>query len=392
MKILIVDDDEDSRGLLQRFLTLLGHEVVAAENGEKAWDLVKTLEIRFVISDWMMPVMNGLELCQRIRSADLPFYCYVMLLTAKGTKEALIEGMSAGADDFLAKPFNREELEVRVHAGERVVGLEQKLLAQQTKVQQAYTKLSLDLEAAAQLQKSLLPCQDMTLGGIRFDWLFHPSSFIGGDIFNFFQIDDYQTGFYLLDVVGHGVSAAMRSVTISQVLSMGANGIFLKNPSSTFLDFTSPAKLVRELNLYFQSAGDLDEHFTMVYGVFDRRRNCLTFTQAGHPYPIYVKENEAPALLGQGGFSVGMFSDVDYEEVVVDFQEGDRLCIYSDGIPDCLNKDNLNFSTERLRGLMQSGKEKPVKNLLTDLERDLRTWRGDDQFDDDISCLLLEAM
>ena len=132
MKILIVDDDEDSRGLLQRFLTLLGHEVVAAENGEKAWDLVKTLEIRFVISDWMMPVMNGLELCQRIRSADLPFYCYVMLLTAKGTKEALIEGMSAGADDFLAKPFNREELEVRVRAGERVVGLEQKLLAQQT--------------------------------------------------------------------------------------------------------------------------------------------------------------------------------------------------------------------------------------------------------------------
>ena len=220
MKILIVDDDADSRSLLNRFLTLLGHEVVSAENGEQAWELVRTLGIRFVISDWMMPVMNGVELCQRIRSADLPFYCYVMLLTAKGTKADLVEGMSAGADDFLGKPFNREELLVRVRAGERVVDLEQKLQAQNQKIQQAYSKLSLDLEAAAQLQKSLLPRQDMAVGGIRFDWLFQPSSFIGGDIFNFFPIDDFQTGFYLLDVVGHGVPAAMRSVTISQVLSL----------------------------------------------------------------------------------------------------------------------------------------------------------------------------
>ncbi|HXG31528.1 MAG TPA: response regulator, partial [Thermodesulfobacteriota bacterium] len=127
MRILIVDDDNDSRFLLMQTLRRLGHEVISAVNGVEAWEVLEREEIGFIISDWMMPRMDGLELCRRIRAARFPRYIYVILLTAKDNKNELIEGMKAGADDFLVKPFNVGELDVRIKAGERVLRLERDL-------------------------------------------------------------------------------------------------------------------------------------------------------------------------------------------------------------------------------------------------------------------------
>ena len=123
MRILIVDDDVMSLEMLRHALTRAGHEVVTAGNGREALAIVRGGSCRAVISDWEMPEMTGVELCRAIRAQDASGYVYVILLTARGHKD-VVEGLSAGADDFMSKPFNPAELGVRLRIGERILSLE----------------------------------------------------------------------------------------------------------------------------------------------------------------------------------------------------------------------------------------------------------------------------
>ena len=124
MRVLIAEDDRDSRELLGWLLTKLGYEVVSTENGEQAWKAFKQEKFRIVISDLLMPDMDGLELCRRIRGTKLESYTYIIILTALIGKKDYLEGMEAGADDFVTKPFDPDELKARLRVAERIVSIE----------------------------------------------------------------------------------------------------------------------------------------------------------------------------------------------------------------------------------------------------------------------------
>ncbi len=127
MKILIVEDDPITNKMLEKYLRDLDFEVLAALNGRQGWEIFSQEDVRFVITDWMMPEMNGLELIKKIREANEKLYCYIILLTAKNDKDEIVEGISGGADDYVVKPFYKEELAVRVRAGQRMVDLQNEL-------------------------------------------------------------------------------------------------------------------------------------------------------------------------------------------------------------------------------------------------------------------------
>lgn len=127
MEILIAEDDLISRRMLQKTLEDLGYSVVSAENGLQAWDIIQKGQIKFVIADWMMPVLDGVELCRKIRLMNEAGYIYFILLTGKDKKEDIIQGLDAGADDYITKPFESEELRVRVMTGVRILDLEKSL-------------------------------------------------------------------------------------------------------------------------------------------------------------------------------------------------------------------------------------------------------------------------
>lgn len=129
MRVLVVDDDLFAREMLQHTLQKAGYDVVTAENGAEALSLLQQGEARLVVSDWEMPELCGLDLCRQIRSGDFDGYVYVILLTSRDATEDIVAGMSAGADDFVAKPFNTAELLVRLRAGERVLSLETREVA-----------------------------------------------------------------------------------------------------------------------------------------------------------------------------------------------------------------------------------------------------------------------
>ena len=152
MNVLIAEDEQSTRMRLQRNLEKLGFQPTVAENGLEAWNLFQSGEFPLVLTDWMMPEMDGLELIRRIRANSQPQYTYVIMLTSKSETSEIVEGMEAGADDFVTKPFDRNELRVRVRAGERIVELERALSLQNQ-------RMKMDLDAAADLQKSLLPSE-----------------------------------------------------------------------------------------------------------------------------------------------------------------------------------------------------------------------------------------
>ncbi len=130
MKILIAEDDMTSRLVLGATLKKMGHEVTATSDGQQAWDALDREHFPLLISDWMMPDMDGLELCRRIRAAEQPQYTYIILLTALGGKTSYLDGMDAGADDFITKPFDAQQLAARLRVAERILDLHEKLRVQ----------------------------------------------------------------------------------------------------------------------------------------------------------------------------------------------------------------------------------------------------------------------
>jgi len=125
--ILIAEDNPVSRKLIEKALIKAGHKVVSVENGRKALELLNQNFFPIVLTDWVMPEMNGIELCQAIRKTDTPGYVYIVLLTAKDLKDDIVTGLKAGADDYLTKPFNHAELIARLNTGKRILELERSL-------------------------------------------------------------------------------------------------------------------------------------------------------------------------------------------------------------------------------------------------------------------------
>ena len=136
MKVLVADDDRTMTVLLRATLAKLGHEVWVADDGEAAWRLLQEPDApKFAILDWMMPGMSGIEVCRKVRQRTDAPYVYILLLTAMGQLDDLVEGIEAGADAYITKPFNLKDLQARLRAGKRILDLQSELLAAQAQLE-----------------------------------------------------------------------------------------------------------------------------------------------------------------------------------------------------------------------------------------------------------------
>jgi sigma-B regulation protein RsbU (phosphoserine phosphatase) len=142
MKILVVDDDTMPRKSLARAMRRWGHTVLEASDGDEAWDLCCDHEPDIVLTDWLMPRVDGVELCRRIRSAMTKEFTYVILLTSQTQPEKLVEALRAGADEFLSKPVSQEELKARLGAGKRIVGLQRRLNSSLMRIRDLHQRLT----------------------------------------------------------------------------------------------------------------------------------------------------------------------------------------------------------------------------------------------------------
>lgn len=193
MKILIVEDDFISRNMLKKMLVEMDHDVIEAENGSQAWDYIECSPVKLVISDWLMPEMDGLELCRKIRSHGFEGYIYIIILTAKDNKNDLVDVFQAGADDYIPKPFDPDELRARVMTGVRVVGLEESYVEISSQIEAQNKKLKTTLKKLEDTQAQMLQSEKMASIGQLAAGVAHeinnPTGFVSS---NLKTLTDYQ--------------------------------------------------------------------------------------------------------------------------------------------------------------------------------------------------------
>ena len=398
--MLIADDDRSTRTLVEQCLTGWGYDVVSAGDGAEALELFAAEEFSLVISDWMMPGIDGLELVRRIRALERPWYVYIVLLTAKSRKEDIVRGMEAGADEFLIKPFDLNELRARLRAAERILRLEQDLTdrnrqleAVNDEISKTNRRMKLDLEAGARVQQALLPARSPVIEGFRFAWRVAPCEELAGDILNVFPLDEDHVGVYVLDVSGHGVSAALLSVTVSRQLSAPpepSSMLARSGPGSSGLSLTPPAEVATELNRRFPWDPQTRQFFTLVYGILNARTGEFRFVTAGHPGPIVTTTSGDPVTYDHSSFPIGMIPSADYHEQRLVLKPGDRLFLYTDGFPDAYNPAHEFFSVGRLMESLDAAREVALEEGVASVFDRLQRWSEPERLSDDVSLLAIE--
>lgn len=390
MKILIAEDERVSRRSLERQLIQWGHDVSCAEDGVDAWNRFQNDEFQIVISDWDMPNMNGPELIEHVRADERPSYVYVIMLTARGGKDDLVRGMEAGADDFLTKPFDKNELRVRLRAGERVIRLERTLASNNALLKSANDRMNRDLNAAAQVQQSIMPDRSPEIPSVLSGWRYCPCDELAGDALSVFALDDRYLCGYVLDVSGHGVPAALLSVAIARSLwlSDDPTSVVLKGTdTSHFGRFASPATVMTRLNQHFPFAANGDRFFTMIYSLLDVHTGELTFCCAGHPGPIRVNRDHSVDAFETSSHIVGIIPDPEYTDETLDLKPGDRVYFYSDGVPEQFSASKEHFGETRFANVLRRGHDLSLQDCIDSGVGELAKWAGTHDFNDDVSIL-----
>ncbi len=402
-RILIAEDDLVTRKMLKVTLEKFGHEVTAAADGAEAWELLMQPDApQLVILDWMMPGKDGPEIVAGLRASEIGKYHYVILLTSKSEKQDITYGWESGADDFITKPFDKEELALRLHAGERIIALENNLAAKNQElgianeqITAANARMQDELQAAAKMQAALLPTKQPEIDRVKFKWKYVPCDELAGDILNFFKLDNDNIGMYVLDVSGHGVASALLSVTVNRFLTpqqRQSTMLCRYNSGTGAYETYPPSKVLQALNQHFPMDIQTGQYFTIVYGVLNTRTLEFSFSSAGHP-PVILANNGAGAeALPCHGLPVGFDEHAEYTDVTLKLQSGNRLYFYSDGMNETKNKERQEFGVENLveniAALQQYGLHESIEKLIEKVD----DWNGNSKFDDDITLLSLEII
>lgn len=386
MRVLIAEDERITRASLTRQLESWGHSVVAAKDGREAWSLFEQEQFDIVLTDWEMPELSGVELIQRIRDLDRPEYVYTIVLTSRSDKTDIVSGIEAGANDFISKPFDREELRVRLLAGERIVSLERRLSKQNEELREAGERMRADLEAAASVQRAMLPKAGLVRGRVRASFEYVPTDELAGDGLGFHLIEDRHLVAYVADVTGHGVPAALLAVNAMHALSPGAGALIADAKSGP-----SPSAALDALNRRFCGDSSSGRFLTMILCVLDVQTGLLRFARAGHPLPVVARRGHAVTVSEDGGLPLGITDDAEFPDVVLQLEPGDRVYLYSDGCAEQLAASGRQqFGDERVGALLAGSESLTGAESIARLVRELALWAGADRFTDDVSLLVLE--
>ena len=337
-------------------------------------------------------------LCHRIRTAPGLFDTYIVLyFSSAEALDAAAAATPMDPDDVLLFPLHGEELRTRLHTAARFLGHRRAMAEQNSRMSQLIEKLGTalntvqgDLRAASEIQLSLLPTESHVHPSIEVDWLVLPSSYLCGDNLNYFVVQDHCLIFYHLDVAGHGIPSALLSVTLNQLLSPQPGSPMMRFDSAAFLKrLVPPVEVVNELNRRFLPQGD--SYFTMVYGIFDTDTGRVSMCQAGHPSPLQIAPDGTVTTIGDGGFPVGLWPDMTYEETTTILHPGHTLVLYSDGVLSCLNPEGAHYTLDRLQALLSGMAQATCEELLKAVQSDIESWTQGRTLPDDISILILRS-
>jgi phosphoserine phosphatase RsbU/P len=398
-RVLVVDDSRAQRKVLSASLTRQGYSVVEAASGEEALAIARSEPLDLILSDWMMPGMDGLEFCQHVRALPQENYIYFILLTAKNEKGAVAQGLDIGADDFLIKPVNGEELRARISAGDRILMMERELSEKNrlitstlNEISALYDAVDRDLIEARKMQQSLVRERFRDFGPASVSLLLKPSGHVGGDLVGFFPAGPGKVAIYSIDVSGHGIASALLTARLAGYLSDGApeqNIAMRRNERGHYVP-RRPFKVAEVLNSLMLDEMKSDLYFTIAFALLDLTNGKVEITQCGHPSPAMVKSGGAVSYPGDGGLPIGLLEEAEYSQFSLQLNPGDKVLLYSDGFTECANDAGQMLEEDGFERLIHKSAKLTGNAFFEGLVWDLDKFRGGKEFDDDISCAMIE--
>jgi sigma-B regulation protein RsbU (phosphoserine phosphatase) len=387
--VLVVDAEADHRVLLELLLRRMGAaEIVVADSVAEAWLALDAQSARYdaVLLGMGWPGTEELDGCRRIgedpRFADLP----VIVMAAQSDGRVMHAAFAAGAADYLPKPIDSMEFSVRVSAAVR---LKVEIGARKTREQElaaAMAVLRADLDAAAALERSLLPVTGEVAPGVRIAYCFQPSLELGGDIFNVVALPDGRVMAYLLDVAGHGVAAALTAVAVHRMLVAGADGGVLCDAQGLP---RAPGEIAAILNRRFRMEGDSLTYLSLTAALLDGATHEGWVTQAGHP-PLVIANGADVRTHDAGDMPIGMFEDARYESHRIALRSATRLVFYSDGVTEAASPSGELFGLARLCDAVRGAHGDTLDALVATVMAAARAHRGQATFADDFALLAVE--
>ncbi len=364
--ILIVEDNPAGLEIMQLRLAANNYQVITATDGEKGLAQAEKHLPDLILLDIMMPKMDGLEVCRRIKNnPDLPFMPIIMV-TAKADSKDIIAGLEAGGDEYLTKPVDHGSLVARVKSMLRIKELHDTVLEQSA-------QLKIQLKTAAKIQTLFWPDLPDLEGAARLWAVSEPASYVGGDFYDVITLPDRSILAYVADVSGKGVPAAL----IMAALSTGIRAEALLHD-----DLNS---LLQAVNTgMFNLASDEGYFVTIVLLRYWPTTGKIQLIRAGHLDPLIVSEKEVKKIPYLRGISLGVLKDVNFESSELSLRPGESLLLFSDGVTEAENEKKELFGEDRLLDYLQNTQILPRGKGLLDV---ISKWRGEAEVNDDLTIL-----
>jgi sigma-B regulation protein RsbU (phosphoserine phosphatase) len=380
VRVLLVDDQAMIGEAVRRML--VGEQelefLYCGDPGE-AIRMANEFRPTVILQDLVMPEVDGLSMLRFFRANPATKDVPMIVLSTKEEPKVKAEAFALGANDYLVKLPDPIELGARIrhHSAGYVAQIERR--AAYAALKKSQERLAEELSEAGKYVISLLP--PPLKGEVATDWRFIPSVELGGDAFGYHWIDPDHFALYLLDVCGHGVKAALLSISAMNVL---------RTETLPATDFRQPSQVLSGMNDAFQMDRHDGMYFTLWYGVYERSTRQLSFANGGHPPAVLFAGPSAdaaePVELSNHGMIVGAFPGTTFDQQVRLLSDFSRLYVFSDGIYEVSRPDGPMLTFQEFVDILSSESKSPVSPVERTIDR-IRAEHGQEDFEDDVSII-----
>jgi sigma-B regulation protein RsbU (phosphoserine phosphatase) len=380
-RLLLVEDSSTMRRMLAMYLKEEGYEVQTANDGNDGLEKVREEPWpELILTDYEMPDLDGAGLCRAIKADKELRSIPVLMLTTLGETHNKIAGLEAGADDYIQKPKSPEdfkEMFARIRAHLRIADLRLELADRNRLLESAHKKLTFELDLARKVQFALMPRPPKPRGVLELAVRYTPANQLGGDVYDFYRLENNRLGILVADVSGHGVNSAMLSGMVKALAA----------PLS--IAVLEPGEMLAGLDVATEQYFPEGYFCTGFYLIADEETGLVRYAGVGHPPAIVVGPGgprtlpSNPGMLGIGMVD-GTAGDADRLE------PGESLIIYTDGLTDAMDPSDVLFGEDRLKTLLQSHHGADPTEILNRVDDALNKHTSPGRPADDINIIVLQ--
>ena len=373
-RVLFVDDETS---VLDSFRAVLRrkYNMVTLDSPVEALSFLKQKgPVAVVVSDLKMVEMDGITFLSKVREL-YPDTVRMMLTGHGGYDEAMAAVNKGHIYRFMSKPVDRNTLISNIDAALEAHSLSEELKLSRMMIEE-------DLRTAAFVQKAFLPNRPLHLNNVLADWVFEPCELLGGDMLDVFDIGEGQVGFYILDMSGHGAASALVAVAVTELVRS-----LMKECNNDCL-LNSPSDMLNYLDSYYPIER-FEKHFTIFYGVIDTEKQQISYSNGGHWPALLIRNDDSIEELNEGGTIIGLSGAVPFESGTVDYNEGDRLLLYTDGIIEHRSPKGPMFGQDRVIDFVQKSSRCDINEVARALYEEVLRFGDGKAPNDDMTILSL---